>query len=378
MERTYMMYKGWFYFLFILCISFILVLPVSAKKKKHNRRQEEQLKKALTVLTYITESGSVESKAEAPALWAMLRTETAKAKLLKLLKERNHDVMARAARGLHSMGEKTGKEFLEQEISRDFKIGPDASRIEQFKLYSQYKFRKISAVEALGKIGDEVSFRMVKQLRSTTMDGQIRDACSIALAMLNEPGERIIFENAVSLKNKDPDIRRTAVQALGKIGSNASIGVLTKSLLDPDPSVRAETAITLGVIGNIRTAKILRKREYDEDVRVRREIIRALGKVLDPGNIPVINRALESDDGVLRVIAAGVIGRYGYTKGLSDIKSAMKSEDRDARIQAVESLAMIEDKRVMGMIESMIEDKDDVVRIKAAGEIIRRVLGKEN
>ncbi|MFH1379615.1 MAG: HEAT repeat domain-containing protein [bacterium] len=356
----------------------IIIFGTMNGNAKKNNMDKDLLQKSLVVLQQITREGNIESKAKAASVWGLFNNESSKKMLHQLMQEKNHDIVSESALALYTLGDKTGKQVLEDILEETITIDEHATQIQKFKSYSLFRFRKISAARVLGKIGDAESFRMIKTLRSETGDGQIRDGCSIALAMLGDPGERVIFENAVSIdKTTDPSLRKTAVKALGIIGSSASIGVLKKSLIDPDPQVRAESAHALGDIGLLDTAVYLRNRADDEDIRVTREVIRALGKIFDPQNLPVIEHALDSDDGVLKVIAAGSIGPYGYTKGLEYIEIALKDKDRDARLQAVKSIALISDKKLLKLLEPMLEDADDLVRMYAAETIINKLINKK-
>lgn len=364
------------YILFICTLIFLITVHGEAKR---SNKHKELLQKALVVLQQITAGGSIESKAKTAGMWALLKTDSSIEKLRGLIREKHHVIVAQSALALHRLGDNTGKQVLEQIITEELHIDKHANQIVQFKLFSQYKFRKISAAKALGKIGDAKSFRLIKTLRAETSDGQIRDGCSIALAILGDPAERVIFENAVSIeKTKDAELRKTAVVALGTIRNTASIGVLKKSLLDPDPNVRAQAARSLSLIGVHETSVYLRDRVNDDDIGARREVIRALGKLLDPENIPLIEDALDSNDGVLRVIASGSLGPYGYAKGFSYLEIALKDKDRDARLEAVASLAQIMDKKVFKFLEPMLKDKDDMVRITAAEALIRKIIIKKD
>ncbi|MBD3271897.1 MAG: hypothetical protein GF384_05115 [Elusimicrobia bacterium] len=327
---------------------------------------------ALRTFRNASTQGSIEAKVIAARAWAQTGSEEAKDYLIDLLDERNHDVFAQAALSLNKLGSPIGKKRLDAVLEEPLAINESATPIMRFKEYSQYKFRKIAAAEALGTIGDMVSLKLLKNLRRETPDGQIRDACSISLAMLGDPAERMIFENAASQKTTDAEIRETAVKALGTITNDASTEVLIIALSDPVAAVRAEAARALGIIGDPKAASYLREAVRDDDLRVRREMVRALGTVTDPENVPVLTDALDADDGILRLIAARALGRYGYAKGLSTVKRALSDKDRDVRLQAVRALETIEHKDVSEFLKEALEDSDDVVRVVAAEIIIKK------
>src|SRR4051794_18093910 len=84
------------------------------------------------------------------------------------------------------------------------------------------------------------------------------------------------------LKDKDPDTRRRAAEALGNLGTDAGVASasLVEALQDPSSMVRAEAAHALGQCLPLTqpTINALVRALKDEDPRVRMWVAHALGE----------------------------------------------------------------------------------------------------
>jgi HEAT repeat protein len=81
------------------------------------------------------------------------------------------------------------------------------------------------------------------------------------------------------VKDSDSSVRRSAADALGKIGSETVISALIQLVEDSDSSVRRRTAKALGKIGSETAIPALLKLVKDSDSFVRRSAAEALGKI---------------------------------------------------------------------------------------------------
>ena len=80
--------------------------------------------------------------------------------------------------------------------------------------------------------------------------------------------------------DKDPDVRKEAVDTLGDFGDKKVLGVLTYCLFhDPDDDVRAEAADELGDLHHIYSLDALTKALKDPSAKVRKEAIEGLKKI---------------------------------------------------------------------------------------------------
>ncbi len=110
----------------------------------------------------------------------------------------------------------------------------------------------------------------------------------------------------------DPQVRRRAALALGRLRSDDARGELTLLLDDADPSVRAAAAFGLGLTpGGDRPLRADWASETDEQVR--EALIAALGLHADGQDLPTFLAALDGPRGTSRA-AAVALGRLGIAE----------------------------------------------------------------
>jgi HEAT repeat protein len=113
------------------------------------------------------------------------------------------------------------------------------------KLLRDWDVRKY-AINALGKIRDE---RVLDPLMMQLKNDEFKDDATIALVELGEPAlERLVK----ALKDKDENIRKQSVLALGRIKHPDAIDPLIEMLADNDWFTRLTAAAALEAIGDER------------------------------------------------------------------------------------------------------------------------------
>ncbi|MCP9453139.1 MAG: HEAT repeat domain-containing protein [Nitrospira sp.] len=139
------------------------------------------------------------------------------------------------------------------------------------KLLRDWDCRKY-AIQALGKIRDErVLDPLMLQLRSD----EFKDDAIGALVELGEPAvPRLI----AALRDKDENVRKSAVLALGRIKSQEAIDPLIEMTKDPDWFIRLTAAAALESIGDERGREAIKPLLKDPDLVVRMRVERILAK----------------------------------------------------------------------------------------------------
>ncbi|MCS6319076.1 MAG: HEAT repeat domain-containing protein [Nitrospira sp.] len=94
-----------------------------------------------------------------------------------------------------------------------------------------------------------------------------------------EDPEMVAQRLVALLADSDPDVRRTAAEALGKVGHRSASAGLIVSLNDRDASVRAAAALSLGRVGDGESGSALAERLADSDEAVRAASAMALGAI---------------------------------------------------------------------------------------------------
>ena len=139
------------------------------------------------------------------------------------------------------------------------------------KLLRDWEVRKY-AILSLGKIRDE---RVLDPLMSQLRNDEFKDDAITALVELGEPAvPRLI----TALRDKDEQVRKSAVLALGRIKNDEAITPLIDMLEDKDWFTRLTAAAALESIGGERGRQAITTLLKDPDMVVRMRVERILAK----------------------------------------------------------------------------------------------------
>jgi HEAT repeat protein len=143
------------------------------------------------------------------------------------------------------------------------------------KLLRDWEVRKY-AIAALGKIRDE---RVLDPLMLQLRNDEFKDDAIDALVQLGDPSvERLIG----ALRDKDENVRKCAVLALGRIKSGEAIDPLIGMLGDKDWFTRLTAAAALESIGDERGREAIKPLLKDPDMVVKMRVERILAKWKKP------------------------------------------------------------------------------------------------
>jgi HEAT repeat protein len=139
------------------------------------------------------------------------------------------------------------------------------------KLLRDWEVRKY-AIAALGKIRDE---RVLDPLMLQLRNDEFKDDAVNALAELGGP---CVPKLIAALKDKDDNVRKCAVLALGRIKDVEAIDPLIEMLGDKDWFTRLTAAAALESIGEERGREAITPLLKDPDMVVRMRVERILAK----------------------------------------------------------------------------------------------------
>jgi|CXWL01.1.fsa_nt_gi HEAT repeat protein len=139
------------------------------------------------------------------------------------------------------------------------------------KLLRDWDVRKY-AIAALGKIRDE---RVLDPLMLQLRNDEFKDDALNALVELGEPA---LSRLVTALKDKDENVRKQAVLALGRIKDAKAIDPLIDMLSDSDWFTRLTSAAALEAIGDDRGREAIKPLMKDPDMVVRMRVERILAK----------------------------------------------------------------------------------------------------
>ncbi|RMF82918.1 MAG: HEAT repeat domain-containing protein [Chloroflexi bacterium] len=205
---------------------------------------------------------------------------------------------------------------------------------------------------------------------------------------------------------KAAQVRRCAVEALGKLGHNRAVDVLLQALDDLDAEVRQVVPPALAAVGDLRAVEpLMRVAHFDNDVNVRRQAIRYLGTFGDPYVIDTLTETLSDPDEMIRVAAVNALADLRDPSTLATLIEmfhrdesgrvratiiagvqlfptgdyidlcliALQDADKRVRSNAVLAFGKTDDARVIEpLVNTLLNDDDTRTRGHAA-----RVLGKK-
>lgn len=184
------------------------------------------------------------------------------------------------------------------------------------------------------------------------------------------------------LSSKDPDIRRLAVETLGKLGDTSSLQAVESSLKDSHWSVRVAALEVMGNLGGVWEIPFLLEAIHDPDNLVRKHAILALGHIRSHLAIPALVQQLDdmemsrhafcsllnfgqqilpwlhrhimkSYSTEIRVRLIDLIGKFGSRKSVEPLMELLDDACPQVRLAAIDSLAFCFDglllKRLTGV-----------------------------
>lgn len=198
------------------------------------------------------------------------------------------------------------------------------------------------------------------------------------------------------LADSDSDVRRTAAEALGKIGHRSASAGLLSALNDHDPRVRAAAALSLGRLGGEEGGTELVRHLADSAETVQAASALALGefarsvdreaRILEALHHPEISdriaasrallsldsvsfsldlvRALGDPDPIVRQGVVAVLGETGDVRALPHLRALVRTDAAaGVRSEAAFRLGKVGDEAVLADLERVASvDPDEVVR----------------
>ena len=186
------------------------------------------------------------------------------------------------------------------------------------------------AVITLGEMGDE---RCVEPLVRSLRDGdwQVREVAIEALGMVGSPAVEGLIRQL-----RDWDIRKYAIKALGKIRDERVLEPLIAQLRSDEFKEDATDALVeLGQPALETLVKALK----DKDENVRKQAVIALGRIQDPAAIDALIEMLQDKDWFIRLTAAAALEKIGDERGRDAIKPLLRDPDLVVKMRVERILA---------------------------------------
>ncbi|HOK55514.1 MAG TPA: HEAT repeat domain-containing protein, partial [Armatimonadota bacterium] len=201
------------------------------------------------------------------------------------------------------------------------------------------------AMYALIQIGEPAVEELFSIYRTSEPAVKTRTTDALKHIISRRPLEKIQKD----LKSSDPAVRTIAVLALG-VGIDPRVALLQDSLRDTDPEVRRSAVESLRWIGGPNTdpweiSKILQDTYSDKDPKVREEVVRSIGYIAENGSQVSVEGwifdALHDDDPNVRREAVYWLGWHKRFNAVMPLIRRLEDESPTVRSKAAWSLWQI-------------------------------------
>jgi len=181
------------------------------------------------------------------------------------------------------------------------------------------------------------------------------------------------------LQDKQPLVRWTAAEHLGRSHDARAVGPLIEALQDEDGGVRREVTKALGEIGDSRAVKPLAKMLDDREEFVRVHALGALEKIGGDEAVNLIIAALKNANPLVRMNAAASLGRIGNTKAVGPLEAVAQNDTRPyVRFAAQQALVQIRGEGIVtppekARITRSVADENEAPLIAEMEQVAERI-----
>lgn len=173
------------------------------------------------------------------------------------------------------------------------------------------------------------------------------------------------------LGTPDVALRRLAVGALERTGSQQAVPALEAALRDPDEKIRHQATLALAALGAPGAHEALLARLEDPEGGIRLDVFAALAGLGSPEVLERAPELLTAESFWTRSRALEALGVLGSEAGVPLAVDALTDEEPWVRQEAVITLLRIGSPAARPALEDMVDDPDYEVRIYAAEALDR-------
>ncbi|GAB4208399.1 MAG: hypothetical protein Fur006_67210 [Coleofasciculaceae cyanobacterium] len=238
------------------------------------------------------------------------------------------------------------------------------------------------------RLAGEVKSKWQEQTVGLVAELEVSQLLKIELLSLTK-SKQAIPELVKALNDEDSDVRRSAADALGKIGSEAAIRALVAALKDENSDVRWSAVSTLGNIGSetaiLELVKALQHENSDVRLNAATELLGIDNTVaVNASNMYFENREIDSslsdeEDAHLEAThqeinqaQLDVFWDFAYTSeiegddaAVDSLIKALQSQDLYIRYAALAKLGTINNEKAVNTIIIALQDEISSIRIQA-------------
>jgi HEAT repeat protein len=195
---------------------------------------------------------------------------------------------------------------------------------------------RYASMRALGAIREQRAVGALTEQLAYYKKGEGAWSALDALARIASPASVQLFKDR--LQDKDAYIRRAATEGLGRTGDTASIETLEKNTATDDAAmVRLATAFALQKLGRNYAARIVDLMSPKVSAQGQEYLVE-----LGPSMVPTLIPRLQDPDAEMREAVADVLGVIGDATTLPALEAATKDRDASVVSAAKRALARIQ------------------------------------
>jgi HEAT repeat protein len=196
---------------------------------------------------------------------------------------------------------------------------------------------RFAAMRALGAIREERAVAALTEQLAFYRKGEGAWSALDALAHIAAPASVPLFKER--LQDKDPFMRRAAIEGLGRTGDTSATETIGKAATaDDSPMVRVASAFALQKLGQSYAARIVDAMGNPKVIQQAQEYLIELG----PSSASLITPRLQEPDAGIREAIADVLGVVGDASTLAALEAAAKGADPSAAAAARRAIARIQ------------------------------------
>ena len=196
---------------------------------------------------------------------------------------------------------------------------------------------RYAAIRALGAIRETRATAALTEQFAYYKRGEGAWSALEALARIAAPGSVPLFKE--QLQDKDPYIRRAAVEGLGRAGDTSSIEVLERNVTtDESPMVRIAAAFALQKLGQNYATRVMDLMATSKVMPQGQEYLVELG----PSMISIIVPRLQEPNLEVRAALIEVLGGIGDASAIPALQAAAQDQNASVAAAAKRAVARLE------------------------------------
>jgi HEAT repeat protein len=219
---------------------------------------------------------------------------------------------------------------------------------------------------------------LVKYRSDLSSRGRWRRARAVErLGYFGGPDEASAIAALLEDEREDETVRAVAARSLARIGSEAAVEALVRTLDNPSELTRLRVAENLDRVGQPAVPPLVALLEEAPDPERARApygpifASRILGGLRAQEARPALRTAArDGNNPDIRAQAAKALGSIGDTEDVPLLVEAAKDEQWPVRVQAANALGAIGDPTTIPKLEALIADREWWVRTASAGALV--------